>query len=114
MSEVLSAVMLVTSSREQQLSRLLIVPAVIPSVKELLYSKCTGSHKVHVFFHLFFIHAVSRKQPTADAPGSRKGGNSNKLGITNKSLIQLEMQQNFQVSKSETETSAIVWEPVCN
>jgi len=31
----------------------------------------TGSHKVHVFIYLFFIHAVSRKLPTAVAPGSR-------------------------------------------
>lgn len=35
----------------------------------------TGSHEVHVFIHLFFIHILSRRQPAAVALGSKEGEN---------------------------------------
>lgn len=65
-----------------------------------------------MFIHLFFIHALSRSQPTAVAPGFREQENGSKSEITNKSLVN--KKQNFQVSKSETEISVTVKKLVPN
>lgn len=56
MSEVSSAITSATSTK-QQLSWLLMVPVVTLSMKELLYSKFTGSHKFMCSFIYFsFMH----------------------------------------------------------
>lgn len=62
MSEVSSAITSATSTK-QQLSWLLMVPLVTLSMKELLYSKFTGSHKFMCSFIYFsFMHWAGGSQ----------------------------------------------------